>query len=115
MFKLIVALYCSRQEGKMVYDGRIEVSSPAGQLPLQQLNVLFEGRPLEEAGVRLHHILRFLTAPDIELCVQIYKGASKQSRMVPINLNISEVQSLYESVESARRFFSPICYVRQEK
>ena len=112
--RVIVELHCQRIPSTAVYKGFVKLHSEPGSLPEQYLSLPFDGKPLEEVAVWLHHMIRMLAEARMEFCVRMFQRAwGSKKPPVAVDLTSEQVNKLYHSPDSAQTFFTPIHVVRK--
>lgn len=114
MPRTIIELHCQRVPKETVYNGELVLRSEPGATPVQNLNLPFSGKELQEVAVWMHHMARLLVDSGTEFCVRMFQKAPGSSRpAVAMDLDATQVNKIYESAESAQVFFAPRERVRK--
>lgn len=107
MSRLIIELRCQRIPKEHVYDGSIVMYEEGNQGNC--LGFPFKRSDLQDVAEELHHAVRLASRRREEFCVRMLQSAPNSKRpAVPIELRPEQAQKIYESIESARIFFSPM-------
>jgi hypothetical protein len=121
MSRAIIELHCQRipkkpfkpgdpstTEPSTAYNGVLVLKSEPGSSPSQYLNLVFEGRELQDVAVWVHYLLRLLSVAGVAYCVRMFQKAPNAVRPpVAMDLRPDQVQQIYESPEKAQLFFAP--------
>jgi len=128
MSRVIVELHCQRIQRKPFvpseggstepstdYNGELVLRSEPGTLPHQNVTLPFKDKDLGEVAVWVHHMVRMLTAAGVEFCVRMFKKAPNSQRpAVAMDIDLAQVNKIYESPESAQIYFAPRLRMRKE-
>lgn len=105
--RLKIEMWYTRQAGKHVYDVDLDLLEEGLENAFEQVFELeFKGIDLQDAGVRLHHLIRLVEGRGeiAVFCIQ------KDHRM---SCSPNEINVLRESEASAKRFFAPTVIERR--
>lgn len=112
--RTIIELHCQRVPKETVYNGELVLRSEPGATPSQNLNLPFVKRELQDVAVWMHHMVRLLADSGTEFCVRMFQKAPDSPRpAVAMDLDATQVNKIYQSVESAQVYFAPRERVRK--
>jgi hypothetical protein len=113
--RAIIELHCQRIVQDTAYNGEVILRSEPGESPVQNLNLKFSKRELQDVAVWMHHLVRLLADAGVEFCVRMFQKAPNNTRPpVAMDIDATQVNKIYESVESAQLYFAPMFRVRKE-
>lgn len=108
MPRTIIELHCQRVPKETVYNGELVLRSEPGATPVQNINLPFANRELQDVAVWMHHLVRLMVESGTEFCVRMFQKAPNSPRpAVAMDLDPAQVNRIYESAESAQIFFAP--------
>ncbi|MCK4306521.1 MAG: hypothetical protein KAY24_19925 [Candidatus Eisenbacteria sp.] len=94
------------------HNGKISMQNIEANCGL--FEAVFENKELEDVAIWLHHLVRFASLVGYEFSVAITQKPPRGGRSVTNQLNLTQVELIYRSEESARAFLSPTTINRGE-
>jgi len=110
--RILVELRYQRVQKQHVYNGLLSIGVDG---TASNFSAPFYEEDLQDVAVRLHYAVRLAANTTHEFAVRLTQSSPTGSHAVPNDLTTAQVNTIYESEESARQFLAPMYAERKIK